>query len=50
MVHQWSMKMEARAFCSRMPREMAIDMAMSEAEMEYWSGKGAHVKRSVIRG
>jgi len=50
MVHQWSMKMEARAFCSRMPSEIAIDMAMSEAEMEYWSGKGAHVKRSVIRG
>ena len=31
------MKMEARAFCSRMPSEIAIDMAMSEAEIEYSS-------------
>ena len=48
MVHQWSMKMEARAFCSRMPSEMAIDMAMSEAEIEYWPGKGVRVNRFVI--
>jgi len=35
MVAQCSMKMAASAFCSRMPSEIAIDMAMSEAEMEY---------------
>tara|TARA_Y100000389_G_scaffold124461_2_gene121818 strand:+ start:1423 stop:1530 length:108 start_codon:yes stop_codon:yes gene_type:complete len=35
MVHQWSRKIDASAFCSRMPREMAIDMAMREAEIEY---------------
>jgi len=48
MVHQWSMKTEARAFCSRMPSEMAIDMAMSEAEIEYWPVKGVHVSWFVI--
>lgn len=50
MVHQCNMNKAARVFCSRMPSEIPIDMAMSEAEMEYWSGKGAHVKLSVIRG
>jgi hypothetical protein len=29
------MKIDASAFCSRIPSEIAIDMAMSEAEMEY---------------
>ena len=48
MVAQCSMKMAASAFCSRMPSEMAIDMAMSEAEMEYWPVKGVHVSRFVI--
>ena len=35
MVAQWSMKMAASAFCSRMPSVIPMAMAMSEALTEY---------------
>ena len=37
--------MEASAFCSRMPSEMAIDMAIRLAEIEY-SSQRHHAKAS----
>ena len=46
-VHQWSMKIEARAFCSRMPSEMPMDMAMSEAEIEYSSHRHQQKASSI---
>lgn len=47
MVDQWSMKMDARAFCSRMPSEMPIDMAIREAEIEYSSHRHQQKASSI---
>lgn len=37
MVAKWSIKTEANIDCSRRPTEMAMPMAMTEAEAEYSS-------------
>ena len=44
MVAKWSMKMPESTFCSLRPTEMAMPMAMTEADAEYSSHLSASTR------